>query len=66
MRLHTKKYKYFEKIHHLDEDIVILSFFNKFFFKRGDAEIQINLPTSFIEKIFGMNIKSIFISLPFF
>ena len=54
MRLHTKKYKDFEKIHYLDEDIVISSFFNKIFFKRGDAEIQINLPTSFFEKILGL------------
>jgi hypothetical protein len=54
MRLHTKKYNSSEKIHHLEGDIIISSFFNKVFFKKGETKIEITLPSSFFEKIFGL------------
>lgn len=54
MRLHTKKYKSSEKIHHLEGDFVISSFFNKVSVKKAETEIEITLPTSLFEKIFGL------------
>lgn len=54
MKINMIKQKKIEKIHHFDKEIIVYSFFNRIFYRKGNSFQLIVLPLSLKERLFGL------------